>query len=174
MTNDASNRNDWPAYSYVPGGPFPHPVSDPSGHSFGHRDSSSMPIVDDNWQNCSSFLEGIDLFNHGYYWESHEAWETQWHAEGRKGPHADVLRALIKLGAAGVKVREGQPGGVTTHASRARDLLLEVAKTRPKLLGLSLTKIAAFADQIAKQPPASPVERHVPVAVVFDFRLEPK
>ncbi|TGQ49534.1 DUF309 domain-containing protein, partial [Mesorhizobium sp. M1C.F.Ca.ET.210.01.1.1] len=26
------------------------------------------------------FRWGIDLFNHGYYWEAHEAWEPLWHA----------------------------------------------------------------------------------------------
>ncbi|MER9007639.1 DUF309 domain-containing protein [Mesorhizobium sp. M0862] len=24
------------------------------------------------------FRWGIDLFNHGYYWEAHEAWEPLW------------------------------------------------------------------------------------------------
>ena len=54
------------------------------------------------------FRRGVALFNAGYYWEAHEAWEGLWHAYGRRGPTADVLKALIKLAAAGVKVREGQ------------------------------------------------------------------
>jgi predicted metal-dependent hydrolase len=62
------------------------------------------------------------LFNAGYYWEAHEAWEGLWHAHGRLGPTANVLKGLIKLAAAGVKVRQGQPHGIITHARRAASL----------------------------------------------------
>ena len=58
------------------------------------------------------FLRGVSLFNAGYYWEVHEVWEGLWHAYGRRGVLADVIKALIKLAAAGVKVREGQEHGV--------------------------------------------------------------
>ncbi len=48
---------------------------------------------------------GVDLFNHGYYWESHEEWESLWHAAGRRGVVADGNRvfavAATELGYAG-------------------------------------------------------------------------
>jgi len=65
-----------------------------------------------NWQASAEYLRGIELFNHGYYWESHEVWESLWHAAGRTGPIADFLKGLIALAAAGVKVREGKAAGV--------------------------------------------------------------
>ena len=74
--------------------------------------------ADESWWK-SQFLRGVELFNAGYYWEAHEVWEELWHAEGRRGPTADVLKALIKLAAAGVKVREGRENGVRTHCRRA-------------------------------------------------------
>jgi len=61
----------------------------------------------------------IDLFNGGYYWESHVALESLWIACGRKGIVADFLKGLIKLAAAGVKGLEGKPEGVKSHSGRA-------------------------------------------------------
>jgi hypothetical protein len=120
-------------------------------------------------------LRGINLFNDGYYWESHEAWEGLWHAHGRRGPTADLLKALIKLAAAGVKVREGQPAGVTTHARRAALLIVAVAEAvGPGHLGLNLTELAAFATDLAERPPTAASGKDAAVAVVFTFRLEPR
>ncbi len=81
MTPDDPSRNR-PPYSYVPGGPFPHPIREPSGHSYGHRTEAVPPIEPDGWRDSPAYLRGIDLFNAGYYWEAHEAWEPLWHALG--------------------------------------------------------------------------------------------
>ena len=112
-----------PPYAFVPGGPWPHPTRSPAGHRFGRHDPPAPPILEDAWELSDAYARGIELFNAGYYWEAHEAWESLWHAHGRRGPTAEVLQALIKLAAAGVKVREGRPAGVRTHASRAATLL---------------------------------------------------
>jgi predicted metal-dependent hydrolase len=97
-----------------------------------------------------AYLYGLDLFNHGYYWEAHEAWESQWHAAGRHGPAADFLKALIKLAAAGVKAREGRAAGVRQHAQRAERLLRGVQDAAlPVRFGLSLRTLIAGAEKIA-------------------------
>jgi len=115
----------FPPYAFVPG-KHPHPVRDPQGHSFGqHQVTVPCPDAAELKHN-PEFLYGIDLFNHGYYWEAHEVWEGLWHACGRKGPLADFLKGLIHLGAAGVKAREGIPNGVKRHAERAKGLFKEV------------------------------------------------
>ena len=93
-----------PAYSFVPGGPWPHPTGSPQGHSFGRERSTLAPIDTIKTVDSAPFLRGIALFNAGYYWEAHDAWESLWHAHGRRGVVADVIKALIKLEAAGVKV----------------------------------------------------------------------
>ena len=115
MSSDAS----LPPYTYVPGGLWPHPTRSPHGHSYGRQHGPVEAIVADQWQACPLYLRGITLFNTGYYWEAHECWEALWHAHGRRGPIAELLQALIKLAAAGVKVLEGRPSGVRTHATRA-------------------------------------------------------
>src|SRR5207302_323032 len=110
----------WPTYSYIPGGPWPHPTRE--AERLQTPKPVAVAIEDDDWSNSPLYLRGVALFNGGYYWESHEAWEYLWHAHHRRGPTADLLKALIKLGAAGVKVRERQPHGVRIHARRASDL----------------------------------------------------
>lgn len=111
----------FPAYSYV-SGRFPHPHRDPLGHSFGVEPDDVSPPTVEQWQDCESYLWGIDLFNAGFYWEAHEAWEQVWISVGRQGAIADFLKALIKLAAAGVKAREDRVVGVTRHAKRALEL----------------------------------------------------
>lgn len=91
------------------------------GHMFGSPeekiDAADGPAVQ------ATHVWAMDLFNHGFYWEAHEAWEGLWHAFGRSGPKADFVKGLIKLSAAGVKAREGNATGVTRHARRAAELL---------------------------------------------------
>ena len=173
MTRADPARN-LPPYSFVPGGPFPHPIREPGGHSFGHRAGVCLPIENDAWRDSESYRHGIDLFNSGYYWEAHEAWEPLWHALGRKGPGADAIKALIKLAAAGVKVREGQPHGVATHAGRASALFEAVAnEVGPRVYGLDLAAMVRISREIAKRPPTDTSGPDASVAVVFDFRIEP-
>jgi len=64
---------------------FPHPVSDPAGHSHGIEPEPVTAPDPERWPACRSYLIGVDLFNHGYYWEAHEVWERLWHACGRSG-----------------------------------------------------------------------------------------
>ena len=125
-----------PPSAYVPGHGLPHPVNDPLGHLFNSPELAPLPLdhlpddpassrraltallaADPRW------LHAIDLFNEGFSWEAHEAWEQFWHALGRTTPEARFVQGLIHLAAAAVKIREGKPAGVTKHTQRARELL---------------------------------------------------
>jgi hypothetical protein len=166
----------FPPYSYV-NGSFPHPIRDPSGHSF---DAVPVPCPIPNpnqWYNCRPYLFGLDLFNHGYYWEAHEVWEGIWHASGRGGPVGSFIKALIKLAAAGVKVRQRRPEGVRRHARRAAELFSHVADLLPAeqvtYFGLSLPWLIDLATDVASKPPVSIAPIGTPVEVVFQFALCP-
>jgi len=137
----------FPSFSYVPG-LFP-PAHAAAGNGFG---PAALPAYDPQtpWEQSDVFWFGIDLFNHGFYWEAHEAWESLWHVLGRRGSDADFLKALIKLAAAGVKAREGRPGGVVSHALRAKALFVMLAASpAPMAERLELPSLISFADQIA-------------------------
>ncbi|QDV32440.1 DUF309 domain-containing protein [Tautonia plasticadhaerens] len=164
-----------PPYSYVPGGPWPHPISGEGGHLAGRpRGPRIPPIRGDDWASSPSYLRGVLLFNAGFYWEAHEAWEGLWHAHERAGPTAEVLKGLIKLAAAGVKARQGQPRGVSTHARRAAELFESVARGGSRrLLGLDLEAWAAIARAIAEHPPEGPGPSAGVVAGVIGPPIEP-
>jgi uncharacterized protein len=133
-------HREFPPYTYVPG-QAPHPVRDPAGHMYGEAPAPAQLLVEE-WWNCEEYLWGIDLFNHGYYWEAHEAWEGLWHAAGRAGPVADFLKGLIKLAAAGVKTREGSLSGRQRHLRRAGELLSSVRECEGiSIMGLDLDAV---------------------------------
>src|SRR5438067_6581074 len=143
-----------PPYSYV-SGQFPHPFSHPEGHRHGAAAEPLTPPEPGRWHECRPYLHGLDLFNRGYYWEAHEIWEGLWHACGRAGPTADFLKGLIKLAAAGVKVREGRPEGTVGHARAAADLFRRSGASHERYLGLPLDDLIRFADSVADNPPMS-------------------
>lgn len=137
-----------PPYSYVPGF-TPHPVSDPRGHMFGQPHAAAPPLAPDKWRQSALYLYAADLFNQGFYWEAHEAWESLWHAAARRGPVATWLKALIKLAAAGVKAREGNSVGVERHARRSLELVDQLRRELPEAPhdygGLALEDVQAIA-----------------------------
>lgn len=148
-----------PSYTFIPGGPWPHPRTNPQ-----HAPAPSGE--------AAAFDYGCRLFDAGYYWEAHEVWEQLWHARNRRGPTADLLKALIKLAAAGVKVRQHQPHGVRTHASRAAKGLGELAGAiEQPSFGLNLKALRDAVRQIADNPPVTDLTPADPAAPVLPVRL---
>jgi uncharacterized protein len=141
-----------PPYAYVHG-KHPHPSRDRAGHSFAFPPKFRRGPDADRWEDCQTYLYGIDLFNRGYYWEAHEAWEGLWHACGRSGRTADLLKGLIALAAAGVKLREGRERGVCQHAASAQALFEQVAgelgAAETHYLALDPKVLARFASELA-------------------------
>ncbi len=162
-----------PPYSYVPDGPHPHPVRDGAGHHFG-RDVLLSPLEPGRWRECIPYLLGIDLFNHGYYWEAHEAWEQLWHLHGRRGPTADFLKGLIQLAAAGVKVRQGVLPGVLSHAQRAAELLRQTSAKLSHSYGLDTAELSRWAMELTERRPGQDDTARLLVTVVFPFFLLPQ
>jgi predicted metal-dependent hydrolase len=140
-----------PPYTYVPG-QTPHPRSDPAGHLYGQAPEQPAPLDPQHWHSCRTYLRGVDLFNAGYFWEAHEVWESLWHAAGRRGTTADFLKGLIKLAAAGVKLRAGVPAGVRSHASRAAAIFHQLAGklggTEVRYLGLRLAELLSITQEL--------------------------
>ena len=157
-----------PPYSYVPGR-FPHPVSDPRGHSFGEPAPEIHSFDPERWASDALYLRGIDLFNHGYYWEAHETWEALWRGCDRASTPGVFLQGLIKIAAAGVKAREGRPEGVRRHARRSLELLGQISAARYAGLG-----VAALRRDIEEDvDPSIQRGRESPDGRVFGFALLP-
>lgn len=159
----------FPRYAYLPG-KGPHPVRDPGGHSYGVQ-----PVLVSASIDSEEFAWGQDLFNHGYYWEAHEAWEGLWQTANRGSPLRALLKGLILLSASGVKIREGKRSPAMRHAGRAGALLRDLA-TAPhdnfwNALGISPELLADLAVTTAKAMPASRVTTQGQPERVFDFVL---
>ena len=105
-------QRPFPAYRYLPFTALPHPRNDPGGHSY-HDDEDYLPHFSaDDWPRCEPYLYGIDLFNHGYWWESHEALETVWLAAGQKSTLCgSFVQGLLQLAGAQLKRFVGVPRG---------------------------------------------------------------
>jgi hypothetical protein len=121
---------------------------------------------------------GIDLFNHGFYWEAHEVWEGLWNAAGRRGVIATFLKGLIKLAATGVKWRERRDNEGTSHPRRAREHFVEVmaqlSSKQEWFAGLSLKNLIEFSEwamEPSRIPRGGPIP---PVEIVFPFVLRPQ
>ncbi len=110
----------FPSYAFIPG-KNPHPRK-AGGHSEGQHEPVTTVI--EKPQQHELFRYGIDLFNHGYPWESHVYFEAIWNAHGRTGQTADFLKALIKIGAAAIKFETDQPKFALEHLERAEELLV--------------------------------------------------
>ncbi len=143
----------FPDYAYVPGR-HPHPQRDPRGHSHERPDPAPPPAHPpdpSDWRGCAAFLYGVDLFNHGYYWEAHEAWEGLWRlypAEDRGGL---MVHGLIKLAACGVKQCEGRRRGVLRHATKAAAAFSGLPASA-RIFGLEPGALADAAKRLADQP----------------------
>ncbi|MBK8909244.1 MAG: DUF309 domain-containing protein [Rhodospirillales bacterium] len=144
----------FPPYAYIPGRTA-HPTRDPDGHSYAATLEVPDPPGPAAWRDCRDYLYGIDLFNHGFFWEAHEAWEGLWVACGRHGPTATYLQALINLAAAGFKARWGNARGMKANAETAHRLFRAVERdpgvTPRRYMGLDVRMLADHAKEISLQ-----------------------
>jgi len=163
----------FPRYTHTPG-ETPHPVKSPEGHSYGIRETAVPPLEPAHWSQSGAYLYAVDLFNHGYYWEAHESWEGLWHAAGRRGIVADFLQGLIKLAAAGVKVRQGNQAGVQTHCRRAAALFQKVkqAGDGDRFAGVDLAQLLDRARTASERVPESGGSSPQAPEPVFRWELE--
>ena len=151
----------FPRYTYVPGSGTPHPVSDSRGHMHGVNHAIPEPLDPLHWRDSEIYLYAVDLFNHAYYWEAHEAWESLWHAAGHRGTIADFLKGLIKIAAAGVKFREGNSVGVERHSARAQELLQSVSQTH--YCGIELSALMEEASKLGAE-----ISENFPLVIELD------
>jgi hypothetical protein len=117
-----------PPYRHVPG-LTPHPVRDPSGHLFGVEESAPSAACRhplQQWQECTEYLYGADLFNRAFLWEAHEAWEVVWIDAGKSTEPAEFVQGLIQISAALLRSHLGTPRGAENLVTKARTRLQRV------------------------------------------------
>jgi hypothetical protein len=155
-----------PPYAYLPG-KKPHPVRDPAGHSY-HVEP--IPVAAEASLSSDAFLWGLDLFNHGYYWEAHEAWEGLWQVADRDDPLRMLFKGLILLSAAGLKIRERKNAAAARHAKRAAAL---PDRAFERALGMSPAALAECAEAATRIPADLHAAAPGQPQPVFNFTLGP-
>ena len=143
----------FPPYAFLPGRD-PHPTRDPRGHSFGAAGERPPFLPPERWRESTPYLWGADLYNNGFLWEAHEAWEDLWHVSKPDRVLALYLQGLIQCAAAWLKIPMEQPRGVERLSALALEKLDEVARAfGDRYMGLDLDAfrpaVRAFA---AAQP----------------------
>ncbi|HXH75659.1 MAG TPA: DUF309 domain-containing protein [Bacteriovoracaceae bacterium] len=135
----------FPPYIFVPG-VNPHPKKE-GGHMEGEGDPVAPPVDPQRPQENRFLRYALDLYNHGYFWESHVYFEALWNAHKREGSIADLFKGMIKLGAGGVKLSIDQKAAAVGHFERGRELF-ESVKTAEgkKFLGFDLENLISEID----------------------------
>ena len=146
----------FPAYAFLPGRD-PHPTRDPRGHSYSEAREAPPPSVDpEGWEACPDYLYGVDLYNHGYLWEAHEAWEGLWHVSKHDPVQADFLQGLIQCAAACLKVPMEQPRGLERLSALGTERLEGVVRRAgPVYMGLELPPFVAAMRTFSGGDPGS-------------------
>ena len=116
LKNRRRTTRSLPSYRYVPG-LHPHPFRHPDGHMFKERHTF---IKSEEWHKDEAFLFAADLFDHCFWWEAHEAWESCWLRA--TGIEKDCIQGLIQLSADLLKHHMGH--------TKARDRLFYRAQVR--------------------------------------------
>lgn len=131
-----------PAYRYVPG-LQPHPIKGIGGHRHlvGARDDAPLGLP---WWAGWRFGHGLDLIDHGYYWEAHEALEHLWHGDPDDAQRRALLQGLIQAAASALTLHLGRLEAGARLAARS------VARLRAALPGVPGLEGAVLRDFIAQ------------------------
>lgn len=130
-----------PPYTYLPGR-TPHPVRDPRGHLYGQPEGSfetAFEALRRDWRGCESYCYGVDLYNHGYWWEAHESWEPLWLRASIGSALRSGIQSLILVSAAHLQDHLGKSGGVERLLLRAERTVGRAAAISRGALGLELS-----------------------------------
>ncbi len=157
----------FPAYAHRPGR-TPHPFTDPRGHSHRplHQPPAWPPPIDPaRWSESHAYLLGIDLHNHGYWWEAHEEWEGLWRQAPARSHHASLLRAMIQSCALWLKLDIGEHAGAGRLLVRARPRVESLAGI-DTLLGVRVAPWWQAVEDHAAIRLAGPAPGHPPHIIV--------
>jgi hypothetical protein len=86
---------------------------------YGVVETAATPLSQLGPMENDDFLFGIDLFNAGYYWEAHTAWERLWAVEESSTEVRRFLQALLQTSAACLKAVQGRKEGARKLLEKA-------------------------------------------------------
>ncbi len=129
-----------PSFAYQPGQPGDSGQRPTRLESLQQRESP-VPLQQSMFRNHRGLAFGLDLFNHGFFWEAHEVWEQAWTLSD--GSERELLFGLIQLTAAALQRCLGKKEGAARLLQRARGHLAEAARVSGTIFcGIDLDTVA--------------------------------
>ncbi|PLY04095.1 MAG: hypothetical protein C0622_03335 [Desulfuromonas sp.] len=163
MTNIQRYTDEpFPSYRYLPfRGDMPHPRNDPEGHSYGKEEDYLESFAPDDWPTCHPYLYGVDLFNYGYWWEAHDAWEAVWLAAGRDTQAGLFIQGLIQIAAGQLKRVLRDPAGIRVLTQSGLEKLSVAEGT---FLGINIEefKVSVLGSMVTKDADAPTIHLEFP------------
>lgn len=146
------SQRPFPPYRYLPyrnGTTTPHPRNDPEGHSYQAEEEYLPTFTPEEWRNYELYLYGIDLFNHGYWWEAHEALEGIWLAAGQRETICGrFVQGLIQLAGAQLKRFMAEMGGAQSLTIAGVE---KIAEREGIYLGIVVAELVAEAERCLRE-----------------------
>ena len=110
-------------------------------------------------QRATALAEGLAAYDRGDFFEAHELLEPAWMGTDDLAER-DLLQGLIKLAAAYVHSVRGNPRGIATNLTGARERLAAARTDGRHMAGLDLDTLIDDIDlrlaQLAKRPDRQP------------------
>ena len=141
-------QKSFPPYRHIPG-VTPHPIRDPRGHSYGVEEATDdITLPPEMWEQNSTYLYGVDLYNFAYWWEAHEAWEGLWHEA--EDTYRLFLQGLIQVSASLIKYHMRMLRPLRTLSTAGRNKLRQVVDesgdAAHNYMGINLPAFLETAD----------------------------
>jgi hypothetical protein len=147
-----------PPCAYVPGRSARPPAIAPSDARDAALPQPSY-LPDERWLDNAEYLWGVDLYNQGFFWEAHEAWEGLWRAAEHDELQRLFLQGLIQCAAACLKAAIGDADACLRLSARGLARLERVnAGHGARYMGLDVPSFMLDFQRFANECPAA-VER---------------
>src|SRR4051812_45812937 len=106
-------------------------------------DLEARTLSPEKWRENEAWLYGVDLWNHGFLWEAHEAWESIWRVP-YDAQQSEFLRGMIQCAASALKIAIGNTQSATKLAqSGLARLEPATMSTTGRYMGLDVRLFAA-------------------------------
>ncbi len=152
-------------YRFVPGR-HPHPTAHPEGHSYLPPGESEPPVPfvpPERWWESEAYLEGVDCYNHGFWWEAHEAWEGLWHVVPNPSSQRSFLQGAIQVSALHLQAFLGKRNGIIRlHDSSRRHFANVDVPDDGAFMGVALVDWLTEVDRYVELLLGNDPVRHEP------------
>lgn len=158
------SSKEFPLYAFIPG-VNAHPLK-PGGHMFEVGEPESPKIISKDFKDHELYLYSIDLFNHGYFWESHAYLEAIWNANKRVGDEANLCKAIIKIAAGMIKFKQNDHKNARIHLERSLEILKDDVREKISC-GINISELSIAISHMLSELHKSLPQVSINIALKF-------